>query len=126
MKKLLILLFSILISFNSYGGWEKITEIVDGHVFYVDKDSIKEHNGSVYFWSLVDYPIPNDNGTMSSQSYYQGDCNLKRDKTLSFSFYKKSMGKGESNSFTPPEKWRYLPSSSASLSILNYVCDQVY
>jgi len=31
MKKLLILLFSILISFNSYGEWTKVVEGVDGN-----------------------------------------------------------------------------------------------
>ena len=33
MKKLLVLLFSILISFNSYGEWEEIAENQRGDIF---------------------------------------------------------------------------------------------
>jgi len=37
MKKLTILLFSIFISFNSYGEWTYVSETVDGSVYYIDK-----------------------------------------------------------------------------------------
>ena len=43
MKKLLLLLFSILISFNSYGEWEEVVESTDGDTYYIDKDTIKTH-----------------------------------------------------------------------------------
>ena len=123
MKKLLTLLFSILISFNSYGEWVKVTESIDSNVFYVETNTIREKNGYVYFWYMTDYLIPSDSGVMSTQSYIQGDCNLKRDKTLAFLYYKKSMGNGESTSYTPPDKWHYSPPSSAFSYVLNYVCD---
>ena len=41
MKKLTILLFSIFISFNSYGEWTKISETVLGDTFYIEQDSPK-------------------------------------------------------------------------------------
>ena len=44
MKKLTILLFSILISFNSYGEWTEIAKNTDG-THYIDKDTIKKHEG---------------------------------------------------------------------------------
>ena len=53
MKKLLILLFSILISFNSYGEWEEVAEGMNGDIYYLDKDSIKKHGGYVYFWEYI-------------------------------------------------------------------------
>ena len=58
MKKLLILLFSLLISFNSFGGWTKVADDSNGDQFFIDKDTIKEHNGSVFFWKLRDYIKP--------------------------------------------------------------------
>ena len=52
MKKLLVLLFSILISFNTYGEWVKVSTTIDGTEYYVEIDTIKEHNGYVYSWRL--------------------------------------------------------------------------
>jgi hypothetical protein len=76
MKKLLILLFSILISFNSYGEWEELGKNVNGDIFYIDEDTIKEHNGYVYWWVLVDRLKPSKSGTMSGKTYTQGDCGV--------------------------------------------------
>ena len=70
MKKLLILLFSILISFNSYGEWVEIGKNVNGDTFYLDMDTIKEHNGYVYWWSLSDYLKPIETGAMSDKRIY--------------------------------------------------------
>jgi len=42
MKKLLVLLFSILISFNSYGEWTAVSESVDGDIAYIDYENIKK------------------------------------------------------------------------------------
>ena len=57
MKKLLILLFSILISFNSYGDWIELTKSETGDIFYVDKDRIKGNNGYVYWYHMRDHKI---------------------------------------------------------------------
>jgi hypothetical protein len=92
MKKLLILLFSLLISFNSYGEWEKLGKNVSGDTFYIDTDTIKEHNGYVYWWVLNDYLKPNEYGDMSGKTYVQGDCGVNRYKWLSIIYYKQPMG----------------------------------
>ncbi len=62
MKKLTILLFSILISFNSYGEWTKVGEDVNGNTHYIDTDTIKDHKGSIYYWVLTDFLKPNEYG----------------------------------------------------------------
>ena len=67
MKKLLIPLFSILISFNSYGEWKELGMNVAGDTFYIDKDIIKEHNRYVYWWVLKDYLKPDEYGTLSEK-----------------------------------------------------------
>ena len=94
MKKLLVLVFSILLSFNSYGEWTKIS----GHSlasFYVDLETIKARDGNVYWWSLSDWVKPNSGGYMSAKFFFQGDCGLNRYKFLSGIFYQQSMGKGK-------------------------------
>ena len=58
MKKLTILLFSILISFNSYSEWTEIEQSTEGVTYYIDKDTIKERGGNVYFWGLLDRSTP--------------------------------------------------------------------
>jgi hypothetical protein len=55
MKKLLVLLFSVMISFNSYGDWTDFGKTVDGTGWYINYDTIKKHNGYVYYWDLTDY-----------------------------------------------------------------------
>ena len=126
MKKLLILLFSILISFNSYGEWTKITENVTwGDTFYIDYDTIKSHNGYVYYWGLSDYLAPTESGHMSAKIYYQSDCGLDRMKYVSGTFYSESMGKGTISTSPPPDDWMYPPPDSVYGFILDSVCDYV-
>ena len=124
MKKLLVLLFSILISFNSYGEWRQITTNVDGDIYYIDINTIKEHGGYVYWWDLSDYLIPTKSGHLSIKMYKQGDCGVNRFKNLSFIFYRQPMGEGENvtDSLSKPE-WVYPPPGSIASDLLNYVCN---
>ena len=121
MKKLLILLFSLLISFNSYGEWIKFTE--GG---YIDITTIKLHNGYVYYWRMDDYAEPNKFGDMSTQFYSLGDCNLNRIKTLSYVYFKRGMGQGTREQQDSVVKdWKYPPPNTTSLAALNYACNYV-
>ena len=127
MKKLLILLFSILISFNSYGEWKFVFTDDQGNDLYIDTDRIKEHGGYVYYWYMVDRLKPSESGSISSKMYLQVDCGINRYKHLTYLSYKESMGKGEiNNTYNPPnEQWRYpTPNSTAGLE-LNFICDYV-
>tara|TARA_B100000787_G_scaffold78884_1_gene58061 strand:+ start:28 stop:396 length:369 start_codon:yes stop_codon:yes gene_type:complete len=121
MKKLLALLFSILVSFNSYGEWKEYS--IGG---YVETSSIKLHNDYVYYWRMDDYGEPDKWGDMSSQAYSQGDCNLNRIKTLSYVFYKEGMGQGLSEQEESVVKdWKYPAPGTYSSQALNYVCNYV-
>jgi len=124
MKKLTILLFSILISFNSYGEWLKVSKgIVSGDIYYVSTDTIKEHKGYVYWWDMIDYLKPNKNGEMSVKVYNQGDCGVIRYKTLSGIFYKKPMGEGSGDTYNLPDEWNYpLPDNTDGI-VLKFVCN---
>ena len=124
-KKLLIFLFSILISFNSYGEWVKVTESFAGDTNYIDTDTIKKYDGYVYYWDLVDYLKPTFE-MMSNKTYYQGECGVNRFKTLSYIFYEQPMGKGADLTHTPPNpEWIYPGPDSVGGIKLSYGCDYV-
>jgi len=95
MKKLLLLLFSLLLSFNSYGEWTKITENGFNDSYYIDFNSIKDRSGNVVWWEMKDMTEA-FNGMSSIQRYYKGDCNEYRTTTLSIISYTGRMGTGES------------------------------
>ena len=126
MKKLLILLFSILISFNSYGEWTRHGETTENNTMYIDYSKIKENNGFVYFWEMVDNLVPTKNGTMSTKVYLQSNCNTTQSKYLTYIFYNQSMGEGEGDSYTPTEtEWFYPSPESIIYEIIESVCDYV-
>jgi hypothetical protein len=122
--KLTILLFSILISFNSYGKWTEIGS-AEGNVFYIDTDRIKEHSGYVYWWDMIDLLKSNQWGDMSVQLYKQGDCGVNRIKTLSYNYYKHPMGVGTNGTDNTPNEWDYPLPKSMSEVVLNYACNYV-
>ena len=125
MKKLLILLFSLIISFNAYGDWTYQGDSVDGDTNYLDMDTIREHSGYVYFWTLIDYLKPTEYGDMSSKMYTQGDCGVYRIKYLSFTHSKQPMGKGGETNNPPNPEWIYPPPGSGMDYDLSLVCDYV-
>ena len=125
MKKLLILLFSILISFNSYGEWREIVKNTEGDIFYVDLDTVKGHGGYVYFWNWIEYLKPMPSGYIGGIVYFQGDCGAYQQKGLTASYYKNPMLKDQGDSFTPPDEWIYTPPNSTFRYVLDYVCDYV-
>ena len=128
MKKLLVLLFSLLISFNSYGEWTQLAEGVDGDKYFINIDTIKENNGSVYYWVLKDHSESSSSGDLSTSLYVEGDCNINRYRILSFVFYTDSMGKGQQDHQKPLEEngdWQYPSPSSISHKLLMYSCNFV-
>ena len=122
MKKLLALLFSILISFNSYGGWTYFGDNPDGDTFYIHTDSINELEGYVYWWRMIDLVKPTKDGTMSSKMYKQGDCGVNRYKVLAFNLYNQPMGRGNMEKITPPSGWNYPIPESVNGVELTIIC----
>ena len=126
MKKLLILLFSMLISFNSYGEWTRYGENSDNDTMYIDYSKIKENNGFVYFWEMIDNLVPSSTGRMSNKAYIQSNCKTTQSKYLTYIFYNQSMGEGEGDPYTPTEtEWFYPPPESIIYGIIESVCDYV-
>ena len=123
MKKLLILLFSIMISFNSLGEWV-LSNDNDGGDYYIDFDSLQIADDSLYIWTMRDMLRPNEYGTLSMVAYSQEDCIMLRSKTLKVLFYNQNMGKGEvidSVNVTNPE-WDYNPPDSIGRNATQIIC----
>ena len=124
MKKLTVLLFSILISFSSYGEWTYVTKSTSDDRMYFDNDTIKEHNGYVYYWILNDLLKPDPTGVMSDKQYIQSDCGVSRNKVLRYIFYKQSMGKGEIAALNSDD-WNYPSPGTMGKIMLDYACNYV-
>ena len=126
MKKLLILLFSILISFNSYGDWEFISVNENDTTFYIDFEKTKKIDGYIYYWFLGDLLKPDKDGDFSYVGYIQGDCKFSRYMYLSEFYYTQPMGKGKvtTNTRKNPE-WEYPPPKSTNETALEEACDYV-
>ena len=115
MRKLLLLLFSLTLSFNSYGEWTLIH--TDDDETYIDLNTIKKHNEFIYWWAMFE-----DEG-MSVKTYLQGDCGITRLKNLTMISYNQPMGKGEADTrtFDNPE-WSYQPPDSVAGFLLDTSC----
>jgi hypothetical protein len=126
MKKLTILLISILISFNSYGKWTEVVESEGGDTMYIDTSTIKERNGYVYYWELTNWLKPSKYGDMSYKAYVEVDCAMVRSKYLSAAFYTQHMTLGTfTSSPLTNEEWRYLSPGSVGAEKINYACNYV-
>ena len=128
MRKLTLILTTLIFSLmfspsTSFAEWKKVGENVGGTTFYVDFESIKKHDGYVYYWYLSDYLKPTKFGHLSAKTYNQGDCKLFRFKRLSYSFHKEPMGGGTGEIDNTPDKdWRYPTPDSAGEYVLKTVC----
>jgi hypothetical protein len=93
-----ITLFSIILLFSINGfaaNWKKLSENKSGSSFYVDVENIKEHNGFVYYWTLIDYRKSTKIGFSSNISEYKVNCVDEKQTWLSNTFYSQPMAKGK-------------------------------
>ena len=116
-----------MLSSPSYAEWTKVDEGVEGDTYYVDFKRIRLHDGFVYYWVLSDYLKSTPYGDLSTKVYNQGDCELFREKILSFSFHKEPMGSGSGDIQEPVKEyqgWKDPPPNSVTETILKAVCAQ--
>ena len=126
MKKLLILLFSILISFNSYSEWTQITQNVYGDVSYVDLQTVKSVSNMRYYYLLKDYVVPTEWGDLSSKMYQQINCSTLQAKGLLINYYAEPLGKGSTTEGSGPNsdaKWISYPLDSMGHAVHEYICN---
>ncbi|MDE2648965.1 MAG: hypothetical protein OSB31_11030 [Paracoccaceae bacterium] len=113
-----------------YSEWTTFFTDEDGEIF-IEKNSIRKQNESVYWWMLGNLNQPDDeNGMMSFTIYHQGDCISTQIKVLSILIYKKPMGLEVMEMFNEDIShtatyWEYIPSGDIEADLLDYVCEYV-
>jgi len=126
MLKYLALILILLSSSTAYAEWTEVVENVDGSKLYVDVETIRKHDGYVYFWNLNDFLEPIDD-SLSAVVYWQGDCKIFKLLGLSFSEHKEPMGEGVGDIETIPDnenEWFYPAPNSSMYIVLDFVCDR--
>ena len=120
MKKLLLLLFSLLLSFNTYGEWTEIPIIEDDSIEqgFIDFDNLKRKNdGYVYWWMMT------SRSDSSEKIYLRTDCEGERMNPLQADYHDEPLGKGESTSIQSSEGWTYPAPDTAMYRFLGVVCE---
>ena len=117
MKKLLLLLFSLMLSINSYGEWTEIPNEVED-TGYIDSDNLQERSdGYVYWWML------RSSSDTSQKMYIQTDCETEGINPLQVDYHTEPMGGGESNSVKSDEGWTYLAPDTGLSRFIDVVCE---
>ena len=99
MKVVIYFKVFFLISFPCYSRWEKVHE---DKIFteYLEVDTVKKINDTIFVWSLIDYKEPQKNGNLSTKYYSIYDCIEMKYKVLSIIEYKTNMGRGRNFRYT--------------------------
>ena len=66
-------------------------------LIYIDVASIKQNNGFVYYWILIDYLKSTKIGTYSNISEYKVNCVDEKQTWLSNTFLQSTNGQGKNN-----------------------------
>ncbi|MBD21012.1 MAG: hypothetical protein CMM37_08240 [Rhodospirillaceae bacterium] len=122
---IIIFLYSVVSSNSLLAEWVPIAKDKDGTTTYINFKSIKKSQGRVFWWALDDRIKPSKRGTKSAKHSHEGDCFMFRYRTLSWSFYKNSMGLGK-GIFAQSEipYWRHPRKNSLEGYILKLVCER--
>ena len=114
MKKLILLLFSLTLSFNSFGEWTELL-VDEEQVLYIDLETLQEKSdGYVYFWVMLTYR------TWSVKSYIQTDCEFKRMNVL-----QNDISDGNLSSSVGDIGWSYVAPNTKEYRNLGVICEMV-
>ena len=118
MKKLLLLLFSLMLSFNSYSEWTEFPPYDSEERYFIDFDNLQERSdGYVYWWMMVSH------SNTSEKYYWQTDCEAERINPLQGDLHSEPMGGGEVTSFEPDEGWTYPAPDTGLYRFVEVVCE---
>jgi hypothetical protein len=126
MKEILILLSSLILSFNSYGEWVYIdTEKNSDTEVYILTDSIEIEDGYVYWTYLNNYSEPRSEYNIMGLAIFRGgDCENNRYVNIESQMFQGSMGTKEfGKRLKPEQEWTSPSSGQIDEKIFNYVCD---
>ena len=116
MKKILLLITSLLITVNVDAEW---TNVLPGNnaSLFIDFETLEEKEGFIYWWYMDTW------STGSEKTYAQGDCNqkgFKVNKRIRFSF---PMGDGECVEKDIVSAWEYYEPNSGFDVLLSFICE---
>ena len=123
MKKILLLFFSLLLSFNSYGEWTEISVVRNefSEQLFLDFNNLKKKSdGYVYFWLM------NSRSDSSEKVYMRADCAYERINTIQADFFTEPLGQGETTSIQSDEAWTYPAPDTGLYNFLVVVCEMAY
>ena len=108
-----------------FAEWTAVGESVDGDIFYIDFDTVKENNGYVYYWELQDLLKPDSEGDLSYKALNEIDCDIPRKlRSLSVSYYTQPMASGStSTTNNDTSEWKYPSPNSVGEAMINAACD---
>ena len=127
--RLYILIFffiNFLSATNSYAEWEKWGTDEKDIVYYLNYNSIEIKDSYVYFWFLMNFINPNENGPKSTSMYLKADCNKFEVQPIKSIFFSETMGKNKKNEFyySSNESWRSYNINSTPGMMLHSVCEK--
>ena len=125
MKKITFI-FAIFVSFlfshKCFSEWNFVNKS-DIAEFYIELDSVKKNNDYVFYWRMVNFFEPFQEKYLSVQIYNKGDCPQNRIKTLSYIWFNRGMGRGQSKQEESVNKdWKYPSPDTAAFHDLRTVC----
>ena len=124
MKKIYLLLFSLILPFSSYGEWVDFVTDANNNIHYVDFDEMTKNDGYIYYWEMTNYANPTDR-FLSIATYREADCDLHRFKDLTFNGYTQEMAEGEPETIDLTkleEDWAHPIANSLGEFIFSSVC----
>jgi len=126
MKKLLLLLFSLLLSFNSFGEWVYIDKEKNSDAeIYVLTESIEVDEDYVYWTYLNNYSKPRSEYNIMGLAIFRGgDCKNNRYVNIESQMFQGSMGsKPFADRLKHEQEWITPTSGQIDEKMFNYICD---
>lgn len=110
----------------SWAEWTKVWPAKGIGDVYIDLDNIKKDSGFAYYWYILDYFEPSDNGTFSMKAYNKIDCKTLGDLLLTMTMYKQPMARGTASGPFPVReaKWSYPAPDSVKEATRQTICNQ--
>ena len=115
-------IFSVANCFAEY-NWKKIGSNIDGDVSYVDLSSIKKVGNNVFYFNLMDYIKPTNQGDLSAKNYFEVNCLDLSHRYIKDFYYKEPMGNGEYTIFDEIGEWENNTKGSIGEKARKFVCN---
>ena len=115
-------LFSVANCFADF-NWKKIGSNTDGDVSYVDLSSIKKVGNNVFFFRLMDYIRPTNQGDLSSKIYFEVNCLDLSFRYIKDFYYKQPMVNGEYTIYDKIGEWENNTKGSIGEGVRKFACN---